>query len=306
MEANVDISSMVKKINVYKKEKNAVILAHNYQHLEVQKVADFVGDSFQLSRLAADLNPDLIIFCGVKFMAETAKLLSPRSKVLLSDGDAGCPMADMVDPVELKQFKDNNPDHLIVCYVNSSVEVKALSDVCVTSSNAVKIVNKLPKKKPILFVPDQNLGSYVMSKTNRKISLWHGMCPIHHLNMTVHDVHTAKLMHPKHSVIVHPECIPEIVKIADFVGSTSELAKYTENNDMLVIGTEVGLIRALQEKYPNKSIYALSERAVCVNMKKTSLNDVLDTLLYELNEIKIPDTLISSALLPINKMMELS
>jgi len=303
---DVNLDNILKKINILKKEKKAIILAHNYQPLDIQKIADVVGDSFQLSKLASETDSDIIVFCGVKFMAETAKLLNPKSKVLLSDGEAGCPMADMIEAKDLKIFKEKHPDHLIVCYINSSVEVKALSDICVTSSNAVRIVGKLPPNKPIMFVPDQNLGQYIQTKTNRKIDVWDGMCPIHHLFLTVRDVYQAKLMYPKHAVIVHPECMPSVVEIADFVGSTNELAEFTETHDRVIIGTEIGLIKMLQKKYPMKSIQTLSEKAVCVNMKKTSLNDVLDTLQYELNEIKIPENIVKNALIPIQKMLDMN
>jgi quinolinate synthase len=239
-------------------------------------------------------------------MAETAKLLNLNSKVLLSDGEAGCPMADMAEAKEVKKFKEDNPQHLIVCYVNSSVEVKALSDVCVTSSNAVRIIEQLPKGKPIMFLPDKNLGHWIMTQTGRDIDLWEGMCPIHHNGMTVQDVHKARLMYPEHLVIVHPECTPSIVEMADFVGSTRQLYDFTVDNDKVVIGTEIGLIRMLQDKYPNKSIQTLSERAVCQNMKKTSLVDVLDTLQYEFNEIILPENIISNAIKPLKLMMELS
>ncbi|MCL2065558.1 MAG: quinolinate synthase NadA [Candidatus Cloacimonetes bacterium] len=302
----LELKEIIEKINLLKKEKKAIILAHNYQPVEVHSVADMVGDSFQLSKAASEVKADIILFCGVKFMAETAKLLSPDCKVLLSAGDAGCPMADMANADDLKKYKEKNPDYLIVCYVNSSIEVKALSDVCVTSSNAVRIVNKLPLNKPIMFVPDQNLGQYVQSKTNRKIDVWDGFCPIHHVFINTTDIKKAREIYPDHVVIVHPECKPEVVEIADFVGSTKELADFTENNDKVVIGTEIGLINMLQIKYPHKSIKPLSEKAICVNMKKTSLNTVLETLQDELNQIFIPEDIAQNALIPIQKMLELN
>ena len=297
---------MYERIKELKKEKNAVILAHNYQTVEVQKIADIVGDSFQLAKIATEIKADIILFCGVKFMAETTKLLSPATKVLLSVGDAGCPMADMAAANDLQLFKEKNPNHLIVCYVNSSIEVKALSDVCVTSSNAVNIVKQLPKDRPIMFLPDQNLGHYVQSKTNRKIDLWDGMCPIHHLFLTVNDVNEARKVYPDHQIIVHPECRPELVEMADFVGSTKALSDFAEKYDKVVIGTEIGLIKMLQDKYHKKSILPLSEKAICVNMKKTSLQDVLNTLDNESNEIFIPENIAKNALIPIQKMLELN
>ena len=302
----MQVNEITKKINILKKEKNAIILAHNYQSLDVQKTADYIGDSFQLSKIASETDAEIILFCGVKFMAETAKLLNPKSKVLLSDGEAGCPMADMAEAKSVKKFKEDNPNHLIVCYINSSVEVKALADVCVTSSNAVSIVKRLPKDKQIMFIPDQNLGHYIKLQTQREMDLWEGMCPIHHLYITIHDVHRAKLMYANHHIIVHPECIPQVIELADFVGSTKQLADYVAEHDKVTIGTEVGLVRMLQDQYPKKSIQALSEKAICQNMKKTSLNDVLDTLQYELNEINIPDKIFKKALKPIKKMMQYS
>ena len=300
-----NIMEIHEKIKNLKKEKKAIILAHNYISLEVQKIADIVGDSFQLARAAKEIEANIILFCGVTFMAETAKLLNPSTKVLLSNINASCPMADMAEAADLKRFKEAHPSHLIVCYVNSTVAVKALSDVCVTSSNAVKIVEKLPKETPIMFVPDQNLGTYVQKKTNRKIDLWDGFCPIHHLNITLDDIYKARDIFPDHSIIVHPECRPEIIELADFVGSTKQLLDYSEEHDRVIIGTEIGLIRMLQDKYPQKSIHALSERAECVNMKKTTLDDVYHTLLYETNEIFISPDISEKALLPIEKMLEL-
>lgn len=300
---NINLTDEILKL---KKEKNAIILAHNYQNQDIHKIADFVGDSFQLAKITEELNYDIIVFCGVKFMAETAKLLNPKTKVLLSDGDAGCPMADMANYKELKDFKSKNPNHLIVCYVNSSVEVKALCDVCVTSSNAVKIVDKLDANKPIMFVPDQNLGHYVKINTNKNIDLWDGMCPIHHFFITEEDVKNSRIKYPDHKIIVHPECTPEVVALADFVGSTKALADYMEHNDKAVIGTEIGLIDMLINKYPEKSVIPLSKNAVCVNMKKTSLEDVYNTLKFEENEINIPEYIAINAIKPIKKMLELN
>ncbi|MCK9328553.1 MAG: quinolinate synthase NadA [Candidatus Cloacimonetes bacterium] len=289
-----------------KKEKNAIILAHNYQTLDIHEIADIVGDSFQLAKIAEGIKSNIIVFCGVKFMAETAKLINPNTKVLLSAGDAGCPMADMASYEDLKKFKDEHPDYLIVCYVNSSIEVKSLCDVCVTSSNAVRIVNKLDKNKKIMFVPDKNLGHYVKIKTNRSIDLWDGMCPIHHLFFTIDDIKSKRITYPDHKIIVHPECTPEVVALADFVGSTKELADFMADNDKAVIGTELGLVEMLIQKYPQKSIIPLSNKAICQNMKKTSLNEVFETLKNEINEITISDEIAINAIKPIKMMLELN
>ena len=301
----MNINDILKEIYALKKEKKAIILAHNYQSLEVQKTADIVGDSFQLAKAAKDVDANIILFCGVLFMAETAKLLNPSTKVLLSNIAAGCPMADMAEYEDLRLFKLQNPHHLVVCYVNSSVEVKALSDVCVTSSNAVQIVEKLPKDVPLLFIPDKNLGHYVATKTGRKIDLWDGMCPIHHLNITTGDVKNARERYPGHRLIVHPECPAAIIEAADYVGSTKQLMDYVAEHDQVVIGTEMGLIKMLVEKYPDKSLYPLSEKAVCVNMKKTTIEDVLLTLQDEKNEINIAPEIAEKAIKAIDKMLEL-
>ena len=296
-------NDIINKLIMLKKEKNAIILAHNYTELKIHKVADMVGDSFQLAKASQEINNDIILFCGVKFMAETAKLLNPTAKVLLSHSEAGCPMADMITPEDVNDFKKDNPDHIVVCYVNSSIEVKAVSDICVTSSNAVKIVNSIPNDKKIFFIPDQNLGHYVRKQTHRDITIFGGFCPIHHKKITILDVNTTKLMHKDHLLIVHPECPPEIVEQADFVGSTKELIDFVAENDKLIVGTEMGIIEMLKEKYPNKSIVPLSSQAICTNMKKTSLIDILDTLQYELNEIKFSDEIFKKAMIPVIAMM---
>jgi quinolinate synthase len=292
------------KILELKKEKNAIILAHNYANLELHKIADMVGDSFQLAKASQEVNADIILFCGVLFMAETAKLLNPTTKVLLSHAEAGCPMADMATPEKLRDFKDNHPDHFVVCYVNSSVGVKALSDVCVTSSNAVKIVEKIPVDKPILFVPDKNLGHYVALQTGRKIDLWDGYCPIHHDYINVETILSYRKSHPNHQILLHPECQPDVLALADFIGSTKAIADYAENHDNLIIGTELGLIEMLIDRYPHKSILPLSSAAICKDMKRTTLSDVYETLLTERNEIKIEADIFDNALKPILAMIE--
>lgn len=297
---------LIKEIIQLKKEKNAIILAHNYQLMEVQKVADFIGDSLQLAQMAKQVKADMIIFAGVRFMAEAAKLLNPETKVLLTAKDAGCPMADMIEPFQLQEFKAKHPDYLIVCYVNSSVEIKALCDVCVTSSNAVKIVNQLDPNQPIMFVPDQNLGQYTALKSNRNIKVWDGFCPIHHFFFTLNDIERVRREYPDHLLVVHPECKPEIIEKADMACSTKGMADLAEERDHLILGTEMGLVEALQSRFPQKSIIPLSKMAVCVNMKKTRLVDVRDTLLTERNEITIAPDIAKNAVRSINKMLELS
>ncbi len=286
-----------------KKEKNAVILAHNYQRLEVQSVADFIGDSLQLAQEAAKIKAEIIVFCGVLFMAETTKLINPNAKVLLSAMDAGCPMANMINAEQLRNFKAQHQNPYVVCYVNSTVEVKAESDICVTSSNAVKVVNSIPQDKTILFVPDKNLGNYVQKMTGREIICWNGFCTVHHNKITVSDIKYARKAFPDHTILIHPECTPEVVALADIVASTKGMADYADTHDNIIIGTEYGLYEQLKLKYPHKHILPLSEKATCINMKKTILKDVMITLLEERNEITIDPAISEAALKPITRML---
>ena len=299
-------TELINEIERLKKEKNVVILAHNYVTLDVQDIADFVGDSLQLSIEASKVKADIIIFCGVKFMAETAKILSPKIKVLLPVEDAGCPMADMITGEQLRQFKNNHPNSIVICYVNSTAEVKAESDICCTSSNAVKIIESLPRDKKILFVPDQNLGTYAQHQTGRNIIVWDGYCPIHHLKMSKSDVLRVKKEHPKHKLLVHPECPTEIVKYADVVSSTKGMADYAKEHDNLIIGTEVGLYEQIKRDNPGKSIVPLAMNAVCDDMKKVTLKDVLRSLQDETFEITMPEELRLAAKKSIDAMLEFS
>lgn len=303
---NVEEEKIIEQIKQLKKSKKAIILAHNYQLLEVQKVADFVGDSLQLAQKAKEVDADIIVFAGVLFMAETAKLLNPKVKVLLAKDGAGCPMADMIKPFQLQEFKAQHPDYQVVCYVNSSIEIKAESNVCVTSSNAVKIVESIDKDTPILFVPDQNLGNYTKMKTGRNIRVWDGMCPIHHFIFTVNDIDKMRKDYPNHKIIVHPECQLDVIKAADFAASTKGVADYVAEHDNIILGTEIGLVEALQYKYPEKSILPLSSMAVCIDMKKTQLIDILKTLENEANEITISPEIAKKAAVAIDRMLELS
>ena len=289
-----------------KKDKNAIILAHNYQVLPVQEIADFVGDSLQLAQEAEKVKADIILFCGVQFMAETAKLLNPNAKVLLSAADAGCPMADMITGEQLRHFKTEHQNPYVVCYVNSNVEVKAESDVCCTSGNAIKIINAIPEDKTILFVPDQNLGTYAAEQTGREITVWKGFCNVHHVFIKPEDIVNARKEFPGYKIIVHPECTPEVFNQADVVASTKGMADYVAENDNIVLGTETGLLEQLKAKFPHKNIVPLSEKAVCRNMKKTFLEDVYNTLLNEQNEIQIQPEIATKAVRSIHRMLELS
>ncbi|WZL73220.1 quinolinate synthase NadA [Clostridiaceae bacterium 35-E11] len=302
----MDEKTMIQEIMRLKKEKNAIILAHNYQIPEVQEIADIVGDSLKLSQEAKQTDADMIVFCGVHFMAESAKILSPHKKVLLPVIDAGCPMADMVNPAQLKMFKQEYPNIPIVCYVNSSAAVKAESDICCTSSNAVKVVKSI-KADEILFVPDQNLGDYIAKQVPEKsIILWEGFCITHH-RVEPADVDVAKNQHPEALVLVHPETRPSIVEKADFVGSTAEIIRYAKesNQKSFIIGTEMGVLHKLRKENPDKKFYLISPALTCFNMKKTALGDVYNALLHEKHEIVVEEEIREKALGALEKMLQL-
>ncbi len=293
------------EIKQLKKEKNAIILAHYYQTGDIQDIADMVGDSYGLSKKAKDNNADIIVFCGVRFMAESAKILSPEKKVLLPAADAGCPMADMVTPKDIGELRSRYPDAAVVCYVNSTSEVKAESDICVTSSNAVKVVRSL-KEKCVIFVPDQNLASYVASKVPEKeIIPINGYCIVHH-QLDTKDVDTAVKALPDAVLLVHPECTPAVVQRADFAGSTAQIIEYARKSDSkkFIIGTEMGILHVLQNENPGKEFFLLAPKLICTNMKKTKLTDVLDALRYEQHEIILNDEIILKAKKSLDKMLE--
>ncbi len=301
----MDKQMLISNINRMKKEQNAVIVAHSYQVDEVQEIADVVGDSFALSQFCASNNADTIVFCGVHFMAESAKILSPEKTVLLPEINAGCPMADMVTAETLKEAKKKYPDAAVVCYINSSAEVKAECDICCTSSNALKIIKSV-EKKDIIFVPDQNLGSYVAKMVPEKnIILWEGYCITHH-KIKVNEVLEAKRLHPDALLLVHPECQPEIAKLADFIGSTKQIIDYAKNadNDKFIIGTEMGVLYQLKKDNPHKTFYLMSNGLICPNMKKTSLQSVHDALAYRRYEINLNDDIIKRASLCLDRMLE--
>jgi len=270
---------MIYEIKRMKKEKNAVIVAHNYQIDDVQDLADVVGDSFRLSQYCASTNADVVVFCGVHFMAESAKILSPDKTVLLPEIHAGCPMADMVTAQALREEKKKYPEAAVVCYINSTAEVKAECDICCTSSNALRVVKSLPNKE-ILFVPDQNLGSYIAKQVPEKtIHLWQGYCITHH-RVGESDVLKAKGIHPDALLLAHPECRPQVVEMADFVGSTAQIIEYAKKSThkKFLIGTEMGIMHKLKNDNPDKMFYLLSTGLVCPNMKKTSVESVYRSL----------------------------
>lgn len=296
---------IIQEIHRLKAEKNALILAHNYQAIEIQELADYRGDSLQLSILSAEVKSPLIVFCGVKFMAETAALLNPASKVILPVIDAGCPMADMISGEQLREFKAQYPGSVVVCYVNSTVDVKAESDICCTSSNALKVVSSIPPDKTILFVPDRNLGSYVAKVSGRKIVTWNGYCPTHQWGFSLKDVQQMRDQYSDHELLVHPECDPVIVDSADQVMSTGGMVKYLETNDRVIIATENGLTDYLKHLHPGKSIISLSPKAICQNMKKTKVEDVLSALQDEEYHITVPSEIAHQAKSAIDRMLAL-
>ena len=295
---------MKEEILKLKKEKKAIILAHNYQLPEVQEVADFIGDSFELARKAKETDAKIIVFCGVIFMVEMAKILNPDKKVITPRIDARCPMADMVSPEDVLKLKEKYPDAKIVSYVNTNADVKALSDICCTSSNAVKVVKSLNSEK-IIFLPDENLANYVTRFVKKEIIPFNGFCYVHK-RFTYEEVKKAKEMHPDALLIVHPECNPEVIDIADEVASTSGMIRIAKesNKKKFLIGTEEGLIERLKREIKDKEFYSAGSPKMCYNMKKIRLTHVYNSLLYEKDEIIIDEEIIEKARKPLEKMLE--
>ncbi|MBI4289739.1 MAG: quinolinate synthase NadA [Chloroflexi bacterium] len=299
-----EIAELQARILELKRKLKAVIVAHNYQRPEVQDIADFVGDSLELSRKAKEVvDAKEIIFCGVHFMAETAAILNPTRPVLLAEGTAGCPMADMIDAADLREWKERYPKAGVVCYVNTTAAVKAECDICCTSANAVKIVESLPNEE-ILFVPDQNLGHYISTKTKKKMILYPGFC-ITHKRLQAEQLLRAKEAHPEAVVLVHPECVPDVVEQADAVLSTSQMIKYARESpaQSFVIATEEGLLHRLKSEAPNKTFYIASNALVCPNMKRTKLEAVLKTMEEQRNRIVIPEDVRLRALRAVERML---
>ncbi len=294
----------LEKIKQLKKKRNAIILAHNYQRGDVQDVADFVGDSFGLSQKAVASGADVIVFCGVDFMAESAAVLNPEKTVLMPELSAQCPMAAMITPEALKLEKQKHPDAAVVCYVNTSAAVKAESDICCTSANAVKVVNSLDEQE-IIFVPDRNLALYVAANTKKKIIPWNGYCPTHHLILPG-DILLEKEEHPDAQVIVHPECRPDVVELADKVLSTAGMLKYAAQSDALefIIGTELGLLHRLRKENPQKKFYPATAYAVCPNMKMNTLGSIIHALEKNEHVIKVPENIRKKAKLALDRMLE--
>lgn len=302
-----DKKEIIEKIQKLKKEKNAIVLAHCYQNVEVDEVADFVGDSLYLSQQAAKTDADIIVFAGVYFMAETAKILSPDKKVLLPRLEAGCQMADMINLQQIREFKSKHPNIPVVCYVNSTAEVKSESDICCTSANAVKVVKSMNVPK-VLFVPDTYLGTYVGEQLKDvEVITYPGYCPTH-LRIRPEDILEQKKVYPDAEVLVHPECHKEVVKLADFVGSTTGIMKRAKESSAktFIIVTELGVVERLERDFPDKKFVLVSPKAVCANMKWIHLEDILNSLEAEQHEIDVDPELAKKAYAPIEKMVSIN
>jgi len=299
-------AKIVEKILSLKRERNAVILAHNYQLDEVQDIADFVGDSLELSQNAARTDADVIVFCGVHFMAETASILCPDKIVLLPDMGAGCPMANMITAKELKERKRELPGATVVCYINSTAEVKAESDVCCTSANAVKVIENVDSEE-VLFVPDQYLGHYVSTKIDKKMFFWPGYCPTH-MKIVPKHIKELRQEYPQAKVVVHPECRAEVIALADQVLSTGGMCRYARREDVsqMIVGTEVGIIHRLRKENPGKRFVPASEHAVCPNMKLINLEKVLWSLEEISPEVKVPEEISLRAKAAVDRMLEVA
>jgi len=294
------------KIKELKKKRNAIILAHNYQLPEVQDIADFRGDSLELSRIAAKTEVKVIVFCGVYFMAETASILSPDKLVIMPDVSAGCPMANMMTADDLRKLKAEHPRAVAVGYVNTSAPVKAELDYCCTSTNAAAVINFLKNEKEIIFIPDKYLADYVSKKSGRRLITWHGFCPTH-VKILPEDLKREQKFHPQAKVMVHPECLPSVVALADAVLSTSQMAKYAKDNPAkeFIVGTEAGLVYRLKQDNPAKEFYLASERAVCPNMKRTTLEKVLWALEDLKEKVNVPGKIRVKAYRAIARMLKI-
>jgi quinolinate synthase len=299
------MQKIIEKINELKKKRNAVILVHNYQRPEVQDIADFLGDSLDLSRRAAETKADTIVFCGVHFMAETAYILNPGKTVLLPDMDSGCPMANMVDAAGLRKLKNENPGVPVVCYINTTAEVKAECDVCCTSANAVKIAGSLKDDK-LIFVPDKNLGQFAASKIKKEVIFWNGYCPVH-VGILKEHLLEAKREHPSAEVLAHPECTPEVTDAADKVLSTTGICDYVKQSGSreFIIATETGILHRLRKENPDKKFYPASKPAECPNMKKITLEKVLWSLEDMKNKVTVDEQVRVKAKTCIDRMLEI-
>ena len=300
------------EIEKLKKEKNAVILAHYYQEGDIQDIADYIGDSLGLSQQAAKTDADIIVFAGVHFMAETAKILSPNKKVLLPDVKAGCSLADSCPPHLFRKFKESYPDHLVITYVNCTAELKALSDIVCTSSNAIQIVESLPKDQKIIFGPDKNLGAYVAKKTGRDLVLWNGACMVHEI-FSREKITKLKERHPNAKLLAHPECEEVILQMADYIGSTTGILKYATNNPAteFIVATEAGILHQMEKDNPSKNFFPAPPNNTCAcndcpHMKRNTLEKLYLCLKNEMPEVTVPENIIARAVKPIERMLEIS
>lgn len=303
---------LVAEINRLKKEKNAVILAHYYQDSEIQDIADYIGDSLGLSQKAAVTDADVIVFAGVHFMAETAKMLSPQKKVLLPDLKAGCSLADSCPPHLFRKFKEKYPDHVVVSYINCTAELKTLTDICCTSTNALQIIESIPADQPIIFAPDKNLGQYLIKKTGRDMVLWQGACMVHEI-FSYERIVKLRERHPEAKFIAHPECEPHILEMADFIGSTTGLLKYTirDDNQSYIVATEAGILHQMQKASPHKTfIPAPPENNCACNdcpyMKLNTMEKLYLCMKHELPEVTLPEWIIRDGRKSIDRMLEVS
>ncbi|SHM46906.1 quinolinate synthase NadA [Chitinophaga sp. CF418] len=309
VDVRLDLFAEIERL---KKEKNAIVLAHYYQEPDIQDVADYIGDSLGLSQQAAKTDADIIVFAGVHFMAETAKILSPQKKVLLPDLKAGCSLADSAPPDLFRKFKEKHPDHLVISYINCSAGIKALSDIICTSSNAEKIIESVPKDQPIIFAPDRNLGAYLAKKTGRDMLLWNGACMVHEI-FSLEKITKLKIRHPKAKVIAHPECEAAVLEIADYIGSTTGLLKFSQKDDAqeYIVVTETGILHQMQKENPGKTFIPAPPNNACAcndcpHMKLNTLEKLYLCMEYEEPEITMNEQLRIAAKKPIERMLEIS
>ena len=309
IDVNLDLFAEIERL---KKEKNAIILAHYYQEPDIQDVADFIGDSLGLAQQAEKTEADIIVFAGVHFMAETAKILNPHKKVLLPDLKAGCSLADSAPTPLFKQFKDKHPDHIVISYINCSAEIKALSDIICTSSNAQKIIESLPEEQKIIFAPDKNLGAYLKKKTGRDMVLWNGACIVHEI-FSLEKITRLKIRHPNAKVIAHPECEEPVLRVADFIGSTTSLLKYSMQDDAqeYIVATETGILHQMQKESPHKTFIPAPPENMCAcndcpYMKLNTLEKLYLCMEYEEPQIIMDEDLMRLAKKPIDRMLEIS
>jgi len=309
IDVNLDLFAEIERL---KKEKNAIVLAHYYQEPDIQDVADYIGDSLGLSQQAAKTDADIIVFAGVHFMAETAKILSPQKKVLLPDLKAGCSLADSAPPELFRKFREKYPDHIVISYINCSAGIKALSDIICTSSNAEKIIESVPADQPIIFAPDRNLGSYLAKKTGRDMVLWNGACMVHEI-FSLEKITRLKVRHPEAKVIAHPECEAAVLEIADFIGSTTGLLKFTQRDDAreYIVVTETGILHQMEKANPQKTFIPAPPNNACAcndcpHMKLNTLEKLYLCMEYEEPEITMDEELRLAAKKPIDRMLEIS